>query len=74
MRFDGSAHLQLILTRGQGKMFQLMSELVSLGLPFAALRAAMKNRVLPSAHFGIEWVVCSWFCKKVKCLTGVLAS
>eukprot|EP00435_Cladocopium_sp_Y103_P075802 s164_g65.t1 len=57
MQFDGSAHLQFILSRGPGKMFQLMGELVSLGLPFAAVRASLMNRVLPSAAFGIELVV-----------------
>eukprot|EP00435_Cladocopium_sp_Y103_P050340 s1589_g15.t1 len=56
-RFDGTAHLHHILSRGPRKLHQLLGELVNLGLPFAAFRASMQTRMLPAAAFGLELVV-----------------
>eukprot|EP00435_Cladocopium_sp_Y103_P047147 s873_g13.t1 len=68
-RFDGTSHLELILSRGPWKMIQVLHELMNLGLPFAALRASLLNRVLPAAAFGIELVVhVSGFEKKLNAL------
>ena len=74
-RFDGTAHLELILSRGPWKMIQVLHELMNLGLPFTALRASLLNRVLPAAAFGIELVVhVSGFEKKLNSLSSFLAS
>eukprot|EP00435_Cladocopium_sp_Y103_P071863 s2526_g38.t1 len=56
-RFDGTAHLQHILTRGPRKLHQLLGEFVNLGLPLAAFKASMQTRMLPAAVFGVELVV-----------------
>ena len=68
-RFDETAHLELILSRGPWKIIQVLHELMNLGLPFTALRASLLNRVLPAAAFGIELVVhVSGFEKKLNSL------
>ncbi|CAE7837306.1 unnamed protein product [Symbiodinium sp. CCMP2592] len=56
-RFDGAAHLQLIMSRGPGRMKCLLAELINLGMPMQALLTSMRTRMTPAATFGIELVV-----------------
>jgi len=56
-RFDGEAHLQLLMSRGPGRMKCLVAELMNLGMPMQALITSMRTRMTPAATFGIELVV-----------------
>ena len=56
-RFDGGAHLQLLMSRGPGRMKCLHAELINLGMPMQALLTSMRTRMIPAATFGIELVV-----------------
>ena len=56
-RFDGAAHLQLIMARGPGRMKCLIAELVNLGMPMQALLSSMRTRLTPAVTFGIELVI-----------------
>eukprot|EP00435_Cladocopium_sp_Y103_P056982 s223_g19.t1 len=56
-KYDASAHLSLILTKGRQKMAQLQSDMLHLGLPMQALMAAVFSRVQPAATYGMELVV-----------------
>ena len=56
-RFDGGAHLQLLMSRGPGRMKCLLAELINLGMPMQALLTSMRTRMTPAATFGIELVV-----------------
>ena len=56
-RFDGGAHLQLLMSRRPGRMKCLLAELINLGMPMQALLTSMRTRMTPAATFGIELVV-----------------
>lgn len=57
IRFDGTAHLQHILSRGPRKLHQLLGGRVNVALPFAALKTSRQTRMLPAPAFGLGLVV-----------------
>ena len=49
-RFDGGAHLQLLMSRGPGRMKCLLAELINLGMPMQALLTSHADADDPCSH------------------------